>query len=297
MQNMVSALRDRALRFTQTLPWPANRVTFAVLVRLIRAYGRATGKHTRIRFGDVEIMAPFEHPAVHWRYYPAEYNQNYLLVAKQALKKRQGLIIDVGANIGDGVALLRGAGVGAPILAIEGADIWFGFLKSNAGGLPEVAVEHVFLGSGEQESGYASDVERGTSKLVKGESGIETTSLDALLSRRKERPVVLLKTDTDGFDARVLFGAKALLKEQHPVVFAEVDEALLREQGNSSQELMEYLAECGYSFMTAWDHSGRSLCSRPISQGVADLIASHPGYPMPYLDVAVFSEADRDILN
>jgi FkbM family methyltransferase len=296
MRSAVSGFPDRALRFAKSLPWPASRLVFAVLIRMIRAYGRATGKLTRIRFGDVEIVAPLEHPAVGWRYH-STFNQNYVLVAKQILQKRQGLIIDVGANIGDGVAMLRGAGVDAPVLGIEGAEVWFDLLKSNTSGFSGVTLENVFLGTGEQESGLALDVKDGTSKLIKGDVGVETISLDALIARHKEHPVVMLKTDTDGFDARVLYGAKALLKEQHPVVFAEVDETLLREQGNSSSELMKYLAECGYIFLAAWDNFGRFLGSRPLSQGVADLIATRPGGPgMAYIDIAVFTEVDRDVL-
>lgn len=298
MDEAVSEFPDKLLRLAQSLPWPANSGIFNVLRRTFEARGRKSGKLTRIRFGSVEITVPLEHPAVYWRYRPVGLNQNFLLVAKRLLEVRSGLIIDVGANVGDGVALLRGAGIDAPILAIEGADIWFALLKSNTSTFSSVTLEQVFLGTGEQDKHLALLVKDGTAKLVKGDSSVEMTSLDSLLLRHKEHPVVLLKTDTDGFDAKVLFGAKDLLTTQKPVVFAEIDEGLLRDQGNSSQELMQYLSDCGYSSLAVWDNFGRWLTSRPISQGISDLILRYPGgLNTPYLDVAVFSKDDQSILD
>lgn len=296
MNHAASSLPDTLLRLTQTLPTSVGVRAFYGLKRIFRPVGKATGALARIRFGSVEITAPLDHPAVYWRYHPG-FNRNYVAVAGRTLQKRKGLIIDVGANIGDGVALLRGEGIDAPILAIEGADVWFDLLSSNVRDLSPVILERVFLGSGENENHHTLKVQDGSSKLVRGDSGVEITSLDNLLSHHAQQPVVLLKTDTDGFDAKILFGAESLLREQKPVVFAEVDEGLLRDQGNSSEELLTYLARCGYSFITAWDNFGRWLDSRPISQGFSDLIARYPGGPdTPYLDIAAYPEADRDIV-
>ena len=297
VNNVVSTLPDKLLRFSQYLPLPAKSRMWDKLKQRSQQRGRATGELTRISFGDVVITAPLDHPAVYWRYFPG-FNQNYLQIVKLVLQARNGLIIDVGANIGDGVALLRGAGVNAPILAVEGADIWFTLLRKNTGIFSDVLLEQVFLGSGFQVNSFELHVQDGTSKLVKGTSGIEITSLDLLLLRHAVHPVVLLKTDTDGFDAKVLLGARSVLTKQRPVVFAEIDEGLLRDQGNSAQELLIYLSECGYLRIAVWDNYGRWLGSRPLSLGIADLIASYPGGPdLPYLDVAVFAQENLDVLD
>jgi len=211
---------------------------------------------------------------------------------------RTGLIIDVGANIGDGVALIRGAGLNAPVLAIEGAEVWFNLLRSNTCDFFDVALEQVFLGAGGQANQLALHVEDGSSKLVQGDSTIEISSLDTLLLRHREYPVVLLKTDTDGFDAKVIFGARSLLTTQKPVLFVELDEELLRDQGDSTEKLLLYLSECGYSSVGVWDNLGRWLVSRPISEGLSDLILRYPGgVGRPYLDVAVFSNSDYCVLD
>lgn len=293
MDSATSSVPDILLRLTQTLPPPLGIRSFYQLRRVFRFWGRKTGVLTRIRFKDIEITAPLDHPSVYWRYQPVGFNQNYVAVARHVLKRRNGLIIDVGANIGDGIALLRGEGIVAPILGVEGAENWFDLLSLNVRVLSAVTVERVFLGAGKEETHLCLYVHDGTSKLVSGDSGVELTSLDHLMLRHDQYPVVLLKTDTDGFDAKVLFGAESLLKAQHPVVFAEVDEGLLNEQGNTSKELLAYLSDCGYSYITAWDNFGTWLDSRPISTGLSDLIARYPGGPeTPYLDVAVASSID-----
>jgi len=298
MRDLQGGFPDRALRLALRLPPPINIKGFYLLRALFRAIGQATGLLTRISFGSVEISAPLDHPAVYWRYLPQSFNRNFVAVAKRVVAARAGLVIDVGANIGDGVALLRAAGVVAPILAIEGADAWFRLLTSNTRKIAGVEVEKALLGSGADESGLTLTVHEGSGKLVKSTFYTSLTTLDELMSGYRETPVALLKTDTDGFDIRVLLGAEALLREQAPVLFVEVDEGLLRDQGNSAQELLDYLGRCGYSSVAVWDNYGDWLTARPITDGLSDLIERYPGGPnTPYLDIAAFSEMDQHILD
>jgi FkbM family methyltransferase len=289
----------RALHLlTRALPSPLNdRAYYRLLRGFLRAQRKPAGTLIPIRFGSVEISAPVDHPAVYWRLLP-KFNQNQLRVAQFTLRARRGLVIDVGANIGDGVALLRGAGVDAPILAIEGADIWFNILKRNTCKMRGVIVEQAFLGSGELEDCLAPEIRDGTSKLVKDDRGVQVTTLDNLLESHQEGPVALLKTDTDGFDARILFGARKLLTTQAPVLFVEIDNWLLGAQGNSAKQLFGYLLECGYACAAVWDNYGNWITWRPIQEGFSDLIDRYPGGPnAPYLDAAFFSERDRAILD
>ena len=113
MNNSVSTYPDKLLGLANSLPWPVNSLVFRGLLRILRSRGKATGALTRIRFGKLEIIAPLEHPAVYWRYRPAGFNRNFLITVQRTLQARSGTIIDVGANIGDGVALLRAEGVNA----------------------------------------------------------------------------------------------------------------------------------------------------------------------------------------
>jgi FkbM family methyltransferase len=292
MRQFPSVLPDRLLSLSQALPWPFRSRVWDTLQRHYRKVGRQTGELTRIRFGGIEISAPLDHPAVYWRYSP-QFNRNFVSVVQRVLEFRPGTVIDVGANIGDGVALLRSAGVNAPVLAIEGADIWWKLLCSNTSIFSGVELEHVFLGPEEQRANLELHIQDGSSRLIKGGSGVPITSLDRLLLGYADRQIAILKTDTDGFDLKVLLGARKLLVEQRPIIFSEIDEGLLRDQGDSSAEFVRYLAGCGYQMIEAWDNYGRWLGSRSVSQGLEDLIEKYPGGPeTPYLDVAVFAQSD-----
>jgi len=294
MNEKVSTFPDQMLRLTQALPWPLSSATFNVLRMMFETRGRANRAYTRIRFGQVAIDAPLDHPAVYWRYRPVGFNRNFLSVVRHVVAAREGLVIDVGANIGDGVALLRGEGVNAPVLAIEGAGVWFDLLKQNTKSLSSVWLENVFLGTGEAEQPVALYVHDGTSQLVKSERGVDITTLDQVMQRHSEHPVALLKTDTDGFDLKVLKGARKLLSLQQPVVFAEVDEGLMSEQGDKAEDLVRYFLDCGYLWVAIWDNLGRWMGHRELKRGISDLVARCPGGPkMPYLDVALFAERDR----
>lgn len=294
MGDTLSAIPDRLLRLTQVLPWPLNSAAFNVLRKRFEARARARDSHTRIRFGSVEIIAPLGHPAVYWRYRPAGFNRNFVRVVRSVLESRNGLVIDVGANIGDGIALLRGEGFQVPMLAIEGADVWFELLKKNTEQFASVWLEKVFLGTDEPQQSVELYVHDGTSQLVKSDRGVEITTLDAVMQRYTEYPVALIKTDTDGFDLKVLKGARELLASQKPVVFAEVDDGLMAEQGDRGQDLVPHFLDRGYSWIAVWDNWGRWLGSRDLNQGIAEFISSCPGGPnTPYLDVAIFADADR----
>ena len=290
---MVSSVPDRALGMSMRLPWPANRLAFATLRRVFQSRGRRTGELTRIRFGRVEIEAPLSHPAVYWRYRPVGSNLNYVRLAQAVLAGRDGIVIDVGANIGDGVALLRGHGITSRIVAVEGADEFAQLLKRNVSTLEGIDVACCLLSDGEG-GGLSLEVTKGTGKLVQGESGIRTVPLDSLYDEYGFKDIALLKTDTDGYDLKVLKGSQAILRGTGPVIFSEVDDTLLRGNGDSATAFVELLAGFGYAHMVAWDNDGRWLGHRPTAQGVADWIASYPGGPgTPYIDVAVFKDTDR----
>lgn len=277
------------------MPWPANRLAYAALRRALRAYGRRSGRLTRIAFGSVEIEAPLAHPAVYWRYRPVGANLNYLRLAKAVCAARKGVIVDVGANIGDGVALLRGNGVDRKIVAIEGSEEFVDLLRRNVAHLDDVDVLLSLL-SDTDAGNLSLNVSDGTGQLVASSAASSMTTLDALSAEHGFADVALLKTDTDGFDAKVVAGARKILSAAGPVVFSEVDDTFLKTNGDSAHGFFAMLAELGYETVAAWDNNGRWLGHRSIAQGVSDWIARYPGGDnTPYIDAAAFKAADRTL--
>ena len=292
---MASSTPDYMLQTAMRLPWPANRLAFASLRRAFQAYGRSKATLTLIRFGNIAIEVPLEHPAVYWRYRPPGFNMNYVRLVKTVMAAKSGMIIDVGANVGDGVALLRANGVNSHILAVEGVDEYATLLRKNTRSFVDVEISCVFLGAGD-EGDLAVDLRQGSARLVPGQSSIKISSLDTLLHRLSCGGIAVLKTDTDGFDANVLRGAKNTLDHEGPVVFAELDDALLRRQGASSEDLLALLMQSGYAHVAVWDNDGHWLGSRGIERGVGDWVSRYPGGDgQRYLDIAAFKQVDRAI--
>jgi FkbM family methyltransferase len=127
------------------------------------------------------------------------------------------LFVDIGANVGS-FPILAGAVAGAKVCAIEPVPATFGRLLENMRiNHLDDAVQCVNMGIGSSDGvlRFSSDMDVGNRALADGEQragGIEVpaTTLDALLAGRSPR---LLKIDVEGYEAAVLAGAGATLRD------------------------------------------------------------------------------------
>lgn len=77
---------------------------------------------------------------------------------------------------------------------------------------------------------------------------VAITTLDSFFSKNySSQSLDFIKIDVEGFEMSVLRGAQRTLERYRPTLFVEVDDENLREQGSSSEELIEYLRSFGYS--------------------------------------------------
>jgi hypothetical protein len=76
------------------------------------------------------------------------------------------------------------------------------------------------------------------------------------VEKRLKSPPDMLKIDVDGFDGRVLAGARETLRRHKPSVLFEWHPILCRATNNSWTEHFEVLAECGYTRFVWWDKFG-----------------------------------------
>jgi FkbM family methyltransferase len=61
----------------------------------------------------------------------------------------------------------------------------------------------------------------------------------------------LMKIDVEGFELKVLKGATHIIDEYKPLLFIELDDNNLREQGNTAYELVKFLMQKGYNITNA----------------------------------------------
>lgn len=78
---------------------------------------------------------------------------------------------------------------------------------------------------------------------------IKIVKLDEQLKASEK--IDLIKIDVEGFEMKVLSGAKEILKKFKPILFIELDDQLLKCNGNSAEELLSFIKSYDYSVLKA----------------------------------------------
>lgn len=176
-------------------------------------------------------------------------------------------VIDIGANVGDSVAIIHQY-VPLPILCVEGESRYAELLAANvASKVPAPVIERSFVGT--SDSGFVAVVHDGTAKLepAKSEAGAEgARSFEQILARH---PVFensrLLKIDTDGMDVAILREAYSWIRRQRPVLFFEYDPDLQRAHQSDGLEMLCALREAGYNRVLVYENIGDYMFSAELS--------------------------------
>jgi FkbM family methyltransferase len=272
----------------------ANRVRNAVV--------RGHNPDVRWSFAGRTLTVPLSHD-LPWalRYFP-NYAGNLLQIAT-FLRHRDGRLrmADVGANVGDSYVTTRPQ-AGDRFLLVEGAERYFRLLERNVGGDPGVTCVRALLSDRASAEAGSMVVEGGNAIVVTGAAGAGSAfdTLDAVLRRHADvAPLNLIKVDVEGYDGRVLRGARATLSTDAPVVLFEHHPRLVRLAGDDDCALFGELAALGYGPMIVYDNRGFLLGTLdPVDVArVAELVSyarQQDGY---YYDVIAFPSrraADRD---
>lgn len=204
--------------------------------------------------------------------------------------------IDVGANVGDTIPLLRGL-AHFPILAIEGDTKFFEIMKLNIASEPDVVPKKIFLGESKR-GGLTFEEINGTGHLVANESGETCTlPLDDVLAEHKEfGNAKMIKIDTDGFDAHVLRGAMGYLRRTKPVLFFEYAPHYWQQQGEDCLSIFPWLKDLGYEHVMVFLPSGDFLFSASLERHefFEELRVMHKRLHF-YGDICAFSKEDGDL--
>ncbi|SEV92697.1 methyltransferase, FkbM family [Chitinophaga sp. YR573] len=138
---------------------------------------------------------------------------------------KDGVILDVGANVGNYAIMLRENNITLPIFAFEPHPVAFKKLekaasahhfipvKRGAGDASATAVIYDYAGNGGSE--HASMYKEVISDIRNSEVeeiSIDMVSLDQFVTENKIDKIALLKIDTEGHELNVLKGAKDTIK-------------------------------------------------------------------------------------
>lgn len=174
------------------------------------------------------------------------------------LPKQEGLILDIGANIGQ-TALwiadyLNTASI--KIIAFEPVPVTYNKLcrNINLNSFTNITLENIALGKEDGElmmvmpSPFNSGAFRALTEVNKNETKIKVkqTTLDNYLSSNNKN-ITFIKIDVEGFEYNALLGAEETIKKYLPILFIELSDSNLRSQGYSAKELVQLIRSYGYS--------------------------------------------------
>jgi FkbM family methyltransferase len=252
----------------------------------------------QFRLDGYNILLPLSHslPKIRKRF--PDYSANLgRIAAAIAAKDPYARAIDIGANVGDSVAIIR-AKCSMPILCIEADAKFLTIFEKN---MPLLGRDiYLFAGFVAMDTGpiVGEAIETsGTARLVPaaGDTRVNAESLEDILKRFPEfqRPR-LLKSDTDGFDLPILHGALDFLQEVKPVLFFEYDPFYLSSHGHEGLQTLRELLRIGYSKVLVYDNFGDFLLATNLeSKVLEDLHAYFSGRgAQRYMDLCLFSDDD-----
>lgn len=182
----------------------------------------------------------------------------------RATRGRPVAVVDVGAAVGDTAALVlqRCPGEVGRLVCIEGHPDFFRLLIRNlddhlrpaARGVVFAAVHALLAEEDTEVPALLEGVHAGTA-AVGGGGLVRAVPLDDVLPRGA--PIDVLKIDTDGFDGRILAGARRTLATEQPVVVFEWSPIQYTDLGSDLLQPFEVLASCGYERFLLYSKEGR----------------------------------------
>ena len=276
------------------------RIRFGAL-RLIRRLRLAfSDSVVNYSLGKTPLRVPFSHELPFYRRMLPEYSDNLRRITVHVQGKYSNLcVIDIGANVGDSIALIRQSS-NAPVLAIEGDGLFFSLLAENKAELHDVELFHGFVGAQGDEASYL-ERKRGNARLARANSHdpILLHSLSEILkSHPRFAKAKLLKIDAEGFDARILSTETNWLRIARPIVFFEYCPAMAGALGFATFSVFEKLQTAGYCAVFVYRNSGtwQAYVRIDDSDSLRRLDAElrqNGGF----CDVVAFHEEDIDLAN
>lgn len=221
-------------------------------------------------------------------------------------KYRNMSLVDVGANIGDSVALIR-TQVYCPIICIEGDLEYFSLLKKNLKQFKDVLALNDYLGEKDSLIDAETNKRDGTLRIQGTEPVIGNTdtlaikTLDSIVQTHQQKfaHAKVLKIDTDGYDLKIIRGSVDFLRQNKPVLFFEYDRAFLDTLNDDGLSIFETLGKIGYQSILFYDNYGRFLISLDIEQikkvEQLDAYISKREGSFPYYDLCIFHKDDENI--
>jgi len=232
-------------------------------------------------------------PARHTLPYFMKLNKKYDAFLPHFVKylSEKSIVVDVGANVGDTLALMISSNSEIEYFGIEGSDKFFNFLQRNIiifkSALPnlKISIMKELVGTSEAKMNLRNHA--GTASLEHAlDSKSSLKPLDSIIPQDKKEFVELIKIDTDGFDYLVLESSFETLKCNEPILFFELQYEF-DWQFKGYIDVLNKLRDFGYIHWVVFDNFGSKILTTSSLEIVFDL--------MEYVKIMNGNESSRTI--
>lgn len=248
-------------------------------------------------FGE-RLVFPAKHDLVLLSNDLAHYNLPLRRLA-QAIRARENTLrlLDIGANIGDGVPLV-GYRPTDKYWLVEGSQTYLPYLRENTRKWSNVTVAETYLGETAKTIRGSEVVQDATAHIeVNGEAVIRFSTLDQIAAQLNVDPN-LLKIDVEGHEPAVFTGGKTLISSTQPLIHMEWHPKMLLQEGFTVLQPLQILASLNYTRLIVYDNVGHlileaSLGDSPLLERLAEYARLRDLY---YYDVVVSTPAHEALI-
>ncbi|MBR5407639.1 MAG: FkbM family methyltransferase [Lachnospiraceae bacterium] len=211
------------------------------------------------------MVCPKDYPLVRFKKEHFMYDEFLPVLVSNA--KADGVIIDIGANIGDTcVALSKHRNM--KFVCVEPSYYFYEMLVNNTDELrteKRIAYEKAFVSN--KSGNYVAELKNGTGIMRQDAAGAESENktLDMIINDNEidYNELFLIKIDTDGYDGSVLLSGKDVLKRGSAILFWE-NQIDTYEQYSDYKDAYDLLSYSGYTTYFVFDNRGNYLCDGGI---------------------------------
>ncbi|MBK6935741.1 MAG: FkbM family methyltransferase [Chitinophagaceae bacterium] len=263
-----------------------------------------TNKDVEVAVGKYKILMPgYNIQAANYKIYP-DLNAQFGRLSKTiAAKYPKMTLIDVGANVGDTIAVVKNQ-IDIPIIAVEGDEITFGYLEKNSSRFANVSIVKTFLSEKSKDINVSFEKSGWNATVIPSNVGGKSVSfktLDEVISSGGfgQRVLKFLKVDVEGFDTIVLRGAMELIENHKPVLFFEYNRQNMIAINEEGLSTILSFHNFGYDKIAFFDHKGTLILATTLrNKEVVTYLhdyASSPKNLIGYYDICIFHENDDDL--
>jgi FkbM family methyltransferase len=180
-----------------------------------------------------------------------DHDQNCLPLLEPYIHKGQ-TVIDVGSFVADHTEFYRQrVGRTGKVYAFEPNPKAFECLKYNMADYPNVACFNVGISDKSETIGLVEDKNAGATYPTKG-TQIPCITIDSLNLSECH----FIKIDCEGYELKVLTGAKQTIEKYKPKMLIEINRGALVRQGITAFEVFAYLSSIGYEYRNIYAGQG-----------------------------------------